>query len=287
MGLFRRRPPAPAPVPAPTPKPVTIPASVYGVATEQFSEVAAFNAAAGKPVNVFSYYQSFYWDATFNTALAKQINAAGYTPMITWEPWNPNGNPNQPEYSLANLNAGKFDTLIKGWAMSIKALGFPVLLRFAHEMNGDWYPWGQNVNGNTPQQYIDAWNRVRLLFSAAGATNVTWVWSPNVDFPMNEWPGADKVDMIAVDGYNWDTSSPEQVFGATLNLLKPFGKPIYIGETGTPENSGKAKWITEFFTMVKSRGLAGFIWFNYNKEQNWRTDSSAASQAAFKKGVTS
>jgi hypothetical protein len=91
-----------------------------------------------------------------------------------------------------------------------------------------------------------------------------------------------------VDGYNWGTSSPEQVFGSTFDQIRAFTtKPLMIGETGCPENSGKAKWITDFFTMVKTRKLSAFVWFNYNKEQNWRIDSSTAALAAFKKGVNS
>lgn len=288
--FWRKPKPVPVPVPVPTPVPVPVPVAgaLVGVATEAFSEVKDFEAKIGRKINIYSYYQSFYWDATFNTSLAKQVAASGASPMITWEPWEPNGVANQTAYKLSNINAGKFDTIIKNWAIAIKALDFPVYLRFAHEMNGDWYPWG-NTNGNKAGEYISAYKRVRLLFAAAGVTNVFWVWSPNVDFSLTPYyPGDDQVDFVAVDGYNWDTSSPEQVFGSTFDQIKAFtNKPLMIGETGCPEYSGKAKWIEDFFTMVKNRKLSAFVWFNYNKEQNWRIDSSIAAQAAFKKGVNS
>jgi beta-mannanase len=269
------------------PAPVVGP--LFGVATETFSEVAKFDQQSGKATNIYSYYKSFFWDAAFDTSLANQVHAAGKTNMITWEPWEPNGVAVQPQYSLARFNSGAFDVIIKNWAASIKALGFPIYLRFAHEMNGDWYPWG-NTNGNKPGDYIAAWRRVRLLFTAAGVTNVFWVWSPNVDFPVNPYyPGDAQVDWIAVDGYNWDTSSPEQVFGATLDQIKALAptKPVMIGETGCPEYSGKPAWIKAFFAMIKARKISAFVWFNYNKEQNWRTDSSTAALAAFKTGVNS
>lgn len=296
MGFFDWFKPKPKPTPTPTPVPIPVPSPVlgplFGVATEQFSEVPKFEQQVGRRVNIYSYYQSFYWDSTFNSAFAKTINAAGITPMITWEPWKPDGNSEQSKYSLARINAGDFDTLIKGWALAIKELNFPIYLRFAHEMNGDWYPWG-NTNGNKPGEYITAWKRVRLLFTAAGVKNVLWVWSPNVDFPVSPYyPGGSSVDWIAVDGYNWDTSSPEQVFGPTLDAIKDlwkgqysYTKPIMIGETGCPEYSGKPAWIKAFFEMIKARDIKAFVWFNYNKEQNWRADSSLAALTAFKTGV--
>lgn len=290
---FWRKPkptPTPVPVPVPTPTPVPVPTgNLFGVATEAFSEVTKFDASSGKATNLYSYYQSFFWDAAFNTALAKQVSAAGKIPMITWEPWEPNGVANQTAYKLSNINAGKFDTIIKNWATSIKALGFPIYLRFAHEMNGDWYPWG-NTNGNKAGEYIAAWSHVRNIFDAAGVTNVVWVWSPNVDFPITPYyPGDSSVDWIAVDGYNWDTSTPEQVFGKTFDQVRALApaKPVMIGETGCPEYSGKPAWIKSFFAMLKARNIKGFVWFNYNKEQNWRTDSSTAALAAFKTGVNS
>lgn len=289
--FWRKPKPTPTPVPVPTPTPVpvppsgTIPTKIYGVATETFAEVAKFNALAGKPVNVYSTYRSFFWDANFPTDEGNKVTASGATYMVTWEPWEPNGNAVQPKYALKTIIAGTYDNLIRNWATQIKAWNKPLLLRFAHEMNGDWYPWGK-TNGNKSAEYGLAWNHVRSIFDQVGVKNVTWVWCPNVDFDTSiYYPGTSTVDMIALDGYNWDTASPEQVFGPTLDVLKSYQKPIFIGETGCPEYSGKAKWITDFFAMMKKRGLVGFVWFQYNKEQNWRIDSSTAAQNAFKTGV--
>lgn len=284
--------PDPDPVPVPTPDPVPVPPSVpdkfFGVATETFEEVNVFNTQASRAANVVSIYKSFYWDKVFPADEANKIAATGAIVMITLEPWEPNGNVQQPKYSLAAIIRGDFDALLKTWASQIKTWNKPLLLRFAHEMNGTgWYPWQTGVNSNTSPQYITAWNRVRDIFVAAGATNVKWVWSPNVDFPTAPYyPGDSKVDFIAVDGYNWGTTSPERVFGATFDQIRSFtNKPMFIGETGCPEYSGKAAWITAFFTMVKARNLKGFVWFNYNKENNWKIDSSTAATKAFKAGA--
>lgn len=287
MPWFRRRSTTPPPVVVSVLVPT--PVRVFGVATETFGEVATFNVQSGKSVNLYSFYSSWFWDKDLNSALCKQINAAGYTPMITWEPWEPNGNPVQPAYKLSTISSGSFDSYLTRWATQIKALPFTIYLRPLHEMNGDWYPWGNAVNGNAAGDYIAAWKHIKGVFNAIGVTNVKWVWSPNVDFPiLPYYPGADQVDFIALDGYNWGGNSwqsPEQVFGRTLDLLKPLNKPVFIGETGCPQDARKPQWITDFFTMLTVRSLFGFVWFNYNKEYNWRTDSSAASLAAFKKGI--
>ena len=86
----------------------------------------------------------------------------------------------QPAYRLSRIIDGDYDQYIKSWAEGIKALGFPIAIRFAHEMNGTWYPWCERTNGNRPGQYVRAWRHVHDIFSEVGATNVTWVWSPNI-----------------------------------------------------------------------------------------------------------
>jgi beta-mannanase len=101
-------------------------------------------------------------------------------PEITWEPWDPARGTNQPTYQLAKTASGKLDSYIGRWATEIKAYGRPVILRFAHEMNGTWYPWDEGVNGNKAGTYVKAWRHVTDVFDAKGATNVTWLWSPNV-----------------------------------------------------------------------------------------------------------
>ncbi len=76
-------------------------------------------------------------------------------PMISWEPWNYLKEPKvdaqrgyQPAYSLTNIIDGKYDSYIRSWAEGVKSLGFTIAIRFAHEMNGYWYPWAIFANGN-------------------------------------------------------------------------------------------------------------------------------------------
>ena len=88
-----------------------------------------------------------------NADLAR-IAETGAVPIVSIEPWNPSGGVNQPDYRLSRIADGAFDSDLRRWATGLKEFGKPVIVRFAHEMNGDWYPWGMHVNGNTPQFYI-------------------------------------------------------------------------------------------------------------------------------------
>jgi len=62
-------------------------------------------------------------------------------------------------------------------------------------------------------------------------------------------------------------------------------KPFMIGEFASSEVGGnKAAWITDAASRMQAAypQLRAFVWFNYNKETDWRVESSPASVAAFK-----
>ena len=134
-----------------------------------------------------------------------------------------------------------------------------------------------------------------------GATNVKWVWSPNVSYsgtvPLEQlYPGEGYVDWVGLDGYNGGTALPwggwltfTQVFGSSLTELASVAptKPVMIGETASTEQGGsKPSWITDFFAQLALRPqIQGFVWFNHEKETDWRIQSSATSTEAFASGV--
>ena len=47
-----------------------------------------------------------------------------------------------------DIIGGAHDDYIRAWAEGVRDLGYPLAIRFAHEMNGDWYPWSEQANGN-------------------------------------------------------------------------------------------------------------------------------------------
>jgi Glycosyl hydrolase family 26 len=229
------------------------------------------------------------------------IAAAGATPVLTLEPWVPDAGVDQSSYALARIAAGDHDAALRRWAAELQAWNSPVLLRFAHEMNATWYPWSVGVNGNTAADYLAAWNHLHDIFTDSGADQVSFVWAPNVPYPGDTvdmaavFPGPDAVDVLGVDGYNWgagdgqEWQSPADLFGpalATLNEL-PGDLPILLTETASAEGAesgvAKAAWITEFTEFAAhADGVTGFLWFQAQKERDWRFNSTQQAEAAFR-----
>lgn len=235
--------------------------------------------------------------------LLESVAARGAIPMITWEPWDPAAGVDQPGYRLAIIARGDFDAYINSWAYRLAAYGGPVWVRFGHEMNAPWYPWGIAVNGNTPADYVAAWRHLRARFVAAGATNVRWLWcvdAPSIDArPADDaYPGDDAVDLIALDGYNWGTSLPgatwqtlPQLFGSAYERAgAQSSRPMIIAETACAEQGGdKAEWIQQGFAAIPDQfpRITAVCWFNETgTAADWRVESSPASQAAFKDVAT-
>jgi hypothetical protein len=275
---------------------------LWGAATPDLASLQSFNSDAGKPASLYLFYNGFGDNANFDPSQSTAIAKLGATPFLAWEPWDAtNGSVDQPAYSLANIASGAFDQYVSAWAQEIKAWGNPLWLEFAPEMNGNWYPWGDGVNGNTPAEYIAAYRHVHDLFTAAGVTNVVWVWTTNVTSdgatPISAfYPGDAYVNMVGVDGYNWGTTqswgsvwqSPTQVFGPTLaDLEKLTTRPIVIAETASTEQGGnKAQWVRQFFSLLAATPvIKAFVWFNFNKETDWQIESSSTARAAFATGV--
>lgn len=264
------------------------------------TELNSIEAIAGAKPTVLLFYRGF--TEQIDTTSLNNCRNYGAIPYVTWEPWDSIG-PANSTYQLSDIINGNFDSYITTQANTIKNWGHTVWLRFAHEMNGDWYPWCEGVNGNTSGQYVSAWQHIYNLFSSAGVSNVVWVWSPNVSYPGSTalpglYPGDAYVDRIAVDGYNWGTvnwsgwQTPSELYDDTFAAIASIttAKPLMIGEGASTEQGGdKAAWITSYFDWLTQQPprFDCFVWFNYNKETDWRINSSTAAANAFAAGVIS
>ena len=241
----------------------------------------------------------------FNQALSiaelDSVRARGAASLITWEPWAWGGGLSQAAYSFARVTDHTYDAYLTQWGQALAAWGQPVMLRYGHEMNGNWYPWADGVNGNAPGDFAAAWRHVHDVVTAAGATNVSWVWSPNIPYTGSTplaglYPGAAYVDVVALDGYNWGTSAgwsswqaPAALFDTGLAQLRSLapGKQIIIAETSSSETGGsKSKWNTALVAyLAKQPDVTGFVWFHFLKETDWRINSSTTSTRALTKAL--
>lgn len=222
----------------------------------------------------------------------------GSVPLVTWEPWNW-ADLSQP-FPLRAIAAGRYDAYIRSSAGAAAAWGRPLLLRFAQEMNGGWYPWGAR-RGTSPALYVRAWRHVVQIFRQVGASNVSWVWSPyatnNGRLPFERfYPGDQWVDWVGLDGFNWGSDRVWQSFGGIFGssyrtLSQMTERPIMIPETGSTEEGGdKAAWILNALGRALPRfpRIRALVWFNQRFHTvEARVDSSDSALAALRGGISS
>lgn len=242
----------------------------------------------------------------FPVSQMNRIRGRGAIPFFSWSSQSIPSTVDEPNFRLASVIHGTYDPYIRKWASAAKRWGHPFFLRFNWEMNGDWFPWAEGVNGNRPGEYVAAWRHVHDIFTAVGATNVSWVWCPYVDLGnrlrnlTSLYPGDSYVDWTGLDGYNWGTNpaQPEgwttfdQLFSSTyhriVDRVAP-SKPMIIGEVGSSEYGGsKATWIEEMLSELPNRypKIRGVLWFEkYDDGMDWPIETSMSATRAFAAGI--
>ena len=248
------------------------------------------------------------WSAGFQGYAVDNARSRQSVPVITWEMKS-----GRRAITYADVLAGKWDGYVDTWGRAAAAKGGRIVLRFGHEMNGNWYGWSGSANGGTQaaaDQFKAVWRRVRTRLHAVGATNVEMAWCPNHESvpadaawntPSAYYPGAGQVEWLCMDGYNWGTSQTvtangwksewktfDQTFRAVYDQITALdaAAPVMIGEFASSElGGGKPGWIADAAARMSGADyprVRAFIWFNYNKETDWRVESTTASLDAFR-----
>ena len=275
-----------------------------------FSAISDFGELSGRMPDMVMFFQA--WgdaDAAFKDWLP-ELSGMGVAPLITWEPWHRAAFLDQSDYTLQSILDGQHDAYIDDWAQRSAAHGQPIYLRFAHEMNtppGEvyWYPWQGD-----PARYVAVWRYVHDRFTAAGATNVEWVWSVawmNSDAEAY-YPGDDYVDWVGltvlnfgttVEGPGWRTFSTlynQQDGGISQSdRAASFGKPVMITELATVEQGGdKGQWIIDIGPALQDEfpEVRAIVWNNYSQarhepEANWSVNSSEGALAGWRELMSS
>jgi hypothetical protein len=257
-----------------------------------------FESNAGKKVSVVHWGMAAPWRRSF----------ADYKP--TFELVRKAGDLNAVDMSTGSVRLraiarGRYDFSLKRWVRQAARWGHPFFFILDAEMNGPWAPYAPGRNGNTATGFVKMWRHFHTLANRAGATNITWVWCPNVD-PRKQftpywrlYPGGAHVDWTCLDGYNHNgTQTFSWLFRSSYARLLRIAprKRVMIGQTGSVEGGdGKAEWITaalsgqlpEHFPRVKA--LLWFNWRIYQKGKwwNWPIESSPSGQAAFREAIAS
>ena len=157
---------------------------------------------------------------------ADQIRSQGGIMLLTLE----------PRSGLAAVTPDAIGRLV-ATVKETNDSGVPVIIRFAHEMNGSWYAWGQQ-----PQAYVATFRAVAGAVHA-GAPGTAMMWAPNYgggypfaggqyeakpgtparqaldtnhdgvidgsDDPYAPYyPGDDAVDWVGISLYHWGNTYP-------------------------------------------------------------------------------
>jgi mannan endo-1,4-beta-mannosidase len=266
----------------------TTPQSYLGVFASavpaSYAGVTGFAKATGVRPDIVMFYSGWYqpFPGSFAAVAAKH----GTVPLVQMDP---------DGISMSAIAAGHYDGYLSAYAEAVRAYSHPVIISFAHEMNGNWYTWG--YQHTSPKVFVAAWRHVVTLFRALGAQNVTWLWTVNIindtqrgtiPGPDPWWPGSSYVTWVGIDGYylkpSWQFAP---LFGPTIAAVRKLtSDPILIAETGATPAAGKPAKIANLFAGIRDYGLLGFVWFDtINRQHVDFSVDSAAADTAFAQGA--
>jgi hypothetical protein len=219
---------------------------VPGTQAGRVASVAALQGQLGRSLDIVHTYRK--WDDPAVTESDRRFVGDGAILLYSWAGTD-----------TREIASGRYDAAVTARAEAIRALGRPVLLEWRWEMDRP------NLAGEVggPAAYIAAWKHLRALFTAAGATNASWVWCPTADGfadggdAAKYYPGDSRVDWLCVDAY--PGSGRQRSFGAVvapfLGWAAGHAKPIVIGEYGAPDSWGptaRADWLRAATATIKA-----------------------------------
>jgi hypothetical protein len=232
--------------------PAAASARVFGVAgtPAQFTELASMHPT------VSADYVDFGTDVvpTLRAALALKATA-----MFTWT--------SVSTLTLTQLAAGAADRYLVRTAKAIRAYHGRVYIRLDQEFNGFWFPWSSE-----PVAFVAAWRHVWNVFHAAGATNVRWIWGPDLETfePISQWesvaaywPGARYVNVVGPTFVEFASESNCEVacrFERIDWLRATYGKPVWLAETKV-DAAERYAWLTSLRAALATRPwVRGVVW---------------------------
>ncbi len=159
-----------------------------------------------------------------------------------------------------------------------------ICVRFAHELNGNWYPW--SVNAGNVNNFKAAWIRfynikqsifpaAKLVFGTNGNTvGQSYDWR-------TLWPGDQYVDIYSTDWYGGHyknavvNGTAYDGYGGPAGLLQhrqfalDHGKPIAISEWGVDHTYGTGddpnyiQYMYDFYSTYGGTGAGNVLYENY------------------------
>ena len=167
-----------------------------------------------------------------------------------------------PVYTMQRILNGDFDRQLIAWANEAKNIGYPLLVEFGTEVNGNWFPWNGEHNGGStttnygdttlpdgPERFRDAYRHIIDIFNANNVSNITWFFhvdafrlpDENWNGIENYYPGDSYIDWIGLSAYGPQlpdedfmsfTEIVDHIYPKIINLTN---KPIAILEFAITE----------------------------------------------------
>jgi len=198
-----------------------------------------------------------------------QVKEVGGIFVATLEPGNAHG-------GIENISSNDCQTFA-GWCSYWNGQGVPIFIRFAHEMNGDWYDWGMK-----PRTYRE---KFRLLADIvhATATNTAMLWAPNVAgaYPYGVYENMTKATYTNSYGSLGDwfllDSNGDGLLNDTVGQKDDPYEPFYPGDTyvdwvGMTIYHWGSYWPWHYNAWPEQRKLFNQITGNYsghNGDDTW------------------
>lgn len=239
--------------------PAAQPRRVFGAYVDPW-HIDDWARAVGAAPQAVAKFEAFSRNRTLGDWTAEARRQGIRRLLISWEPWTPVPTAlgmdaqSRPQRGYRNIDIarGGQDRYIFRFARSLARFPGTVYLRYAHEMNGYWYPWSRGA-----QAYRWAWQRVVRIFHLVGARNVRFVWSVNANLYepravwlrnlRRYWPGDRYVDYVGTTMIDFGGAKDYPVgrFLPRLRALRAqLRKPIVLTETNT-EWDGRVAWLRD------------------------------------------
>lgn len=266
-------------------------------------KIYSFERLAQKNLALATFSNNWFDGIRFPLARCIRLRKTGITPLVRIMPRSDfKGDKPDPKFSLQAIASGTFDRDLERWAQDCALLNGRVLIDFACEVNGHWFPWSKE----DPTMYVKAHRRIYAAIKSI-APLAEFVWHVNHDEKRTNlakyFPGSDYVDMIgaSIYGNHKPREKPRQfaelakVTFDNLELIS--AKPKCISEIGVTESEPgeKAQWIQSAFEYIEAQKTFQFVsWWHSSftikdaKEPvNYRIDSTPEALAAYREAVNS
>lgn len=153
-------------------------------------------------------------------------------------------------------------------------LGFPIVYRPFHEMDGNWFWWGTQATNHSPQLYIDFY-RLTVDYMRNKSNLILFGWTPNEKINSSYYPGDDYVDLVGIDAYSQNVTTLKNNLIDLTKFATTHNKVAILSETGKGNyvNDAPTFWTSTILKAIQDGGSDiriawALAWFNAPWDSN-------------------